>query len=165
MPEPALPPCVAASMPAKCVESPGDPTERVRYQFARALRDALPSHYAGAVPMDVVADAVEFLIEPFGDHVVRNAIGQAIARSRAAVAHEDGLRARRACYASLTPRDRETMALVVSGLLTNQIAAERDHRDHGESLPRPRHAQGGVQSLAELVRVAAALDVPLVAHA
>jgi DNA-binding NarL/FixJ family response regulator len=166
MPEPALPPCVVASMPAKPVQSLGDPTERVRDQFARALCDALPSHHVHTVPVDVVAGAVEFLTKPFGDDVLRNAIGQAIQRSRAALAHEGDLRARRACYASLTPRERETMALVVSGLLNKQIAAElgiseitvKAHR--GQVMRKMR-----VDSLAELVRVAGALDVPLVAHA
>ncbi len=111
------------------------------------------------------AGAVEFLTKPFGDDVLQNAISQAVERSRAALAHEADLRARRDCYASLTPRERETMALVVSGLLNKQIAAElgiseitvKAHR--GQVMRKMR-----VQSLAELVRVAAALDVPLVAH-
>src|SRR6266496_4432382 len=123
----------------------------------------------GDVPTTVKAmkaGAVEFLTKPFGDDVLRNAIGQAIERSRAALADEDDLRARRVCYASLTPRERETMALVVSGLLNKQIAAElgiseitvKAHR--GQVMRKMR-----VDSLADLVRVAAALDVPLVAHA
>jgi FixJ family two-component response regulator len=123
----------------------------------------------GDVPSTVQAmkaGAVEFLTKPFDDDVLRRAIGQAIERSRVAIAHEDDLRARRACYASLTPRERETMALVVSGLLNKQIAAElgiseitvKAHR--GQVMRKMR-----VQSLADLVRVAGALDVPLVAHA
>jgi FixJ family two-component response regulator len=67
--------------------------------------------------------------------------------------------------ASLTPREREIMALVVSGLLNKQIAAElgiseitvKAHR--GRVMRKMR-----VDSLADLVRVAAALDVPFVAH-
>jgi FixJ family two-component response regulator len=119
----------------------------------------------GDVPSTVQAmkaGAVEFLTKPFGEDVLRNAIGQAIERSRAALAHEADLRAHRASYASLTPRERETMALVVSGLLNKQIARElgiseitvKAHR--GQVMRKMQ-----VQSLAELVRVAAALDVRL----
>ncbi len=123
----------------------------------------------GDVPTTVQAmraGAVEFLTKPFGDDVLQSAIRQAIERSRSALAHEAELRPLRECLASLTPRERETMALVVSGLLNKQIAAElgiseitvKAHR--GRVMRKMR-----VDSLADLVRVAAALDVPLVAHA
>ena len=123
----------------------------------------------GDVPTTVQAmkaGAVEFLTKPFGDDVLQSAIRQAIERSRSALAHEDELRPLRECLASLTPREREIMALVVSGLLNKQIAAElgiseitvKAHR--GRVMRKMR-----VDSLADLVRVAAALDVPLVAHA
>jgi FixJ family two-component response regulator len=123
----------------------------------------------GDVPTTVQAmraGAVEFLTKPFGDDVLQSAIRQAIERSRSALAHEAELRPLRECLASLTPRERETMALVVSGLLNKQIAAElgiseitvKAHR--GRMMRKMR-----VDSLADLVRVAAALDVPLVAHA
>lgn len=122
----------------------------------------------GDVPTTVQAmkaGAVEFLTKPFGDDMLLNAISQAIERSRTALAHEAELRALRDCHASLTPRERETMALVVSGLLNKQIAAKlgiseitvKAHR--GRVMRKMR-----VDSLAGLVRVAAALDVPLVAY-
>ena len=122
----------------------------------------------GDVPTTVQAmkaGAVEFLTKPFGDDVLLTAISQAIERSRTALAHEAELRALQDCHASLTPRERETMALVVSGLLNKQIAAKlgiseitvKAHR--GRVMRKMR-----VASFAELVRVAAALDVPLVGH-
>ena len=123
----------------------------------------------GDVPSTVQAmkaGAVEFLTKPFGDDVLRNAIGQAIERSRAALAHEADLHAHRDCYASLTPRERETMALVVSGLLNKQIAialgiSEITVKAHRGQVMRKMR----VQSLADLVRVAASLEVPLLPRA
>jgi FixJ family two-component response regulator len=122
----------------------------------------------GDVPTTVQAmkaGAVEFLTKPFGDDVLLNAIGQAIERSHAALAHEAELRALRDCHASLTPREQEIMALVVSGLLNKQIAAELGISEitvkaHRGQVMRKMKAD----SLADLVRVAAMLDIPLVAH-
>ena len=122
----------------------------------------------GDVPTTVQAmkaGAVEFLIKPFGDDVLRNAVTHAIERSRAALAREAELRTLRACYASLTPRERQTMTLVVSGLLNKQIAVElgiseitvKAHR--GKVMRKMQ-----VASLAELVRAAAALAIPIVSH-
>src|SRR3954464_15127700 len=74
----------------------------------------------GDVPMTVramKAGAVEFLTKPFSGDVLCDAVMHAIERSRATLAHEAELRALRACHGSLTPRERETMSLVVSGLL------------------------------------------------
>src|SRR5712692_4745119 len=66
----------------------------------------------------------EFLTKPFGDDVLLSAIRQAIERSRAALDHEAQMGALRDCYASLTGREREVMALVVSGLLNKQVGGE-----------------------------------------
>jgi FixJ family two-component response regulator len=122
----------------------------------------------GDVPTTVQAmkaGAVEFLTKPFSDDVLLNAVSQAIERSRAALAHEAELRALRDRHASLTPRERETMALVVSGLLNKQIATKLGISEITVKAHRGRVMQKmQVDSLAELVRVAAALDVPLVAH-
>jgi FixJ family two-component response regulator len=72
----------------------------------------------GDVPMTVQAmkaGAVEFLTKPFGDDVLLSAIRHAIDRSHTALAHEAEIRALRDSYASLSRREREVMALAVSG--------------------------------------------------
>jgi FixJ family two-component response regulator len=118
----------------------------------------------GDVPTSVQAmkaGAAEFLTKPFDDDVLLSAIRQAIERSRIELAREAELHAFRNRYVSLTPREREIMALVVSGLLNKQIAAElgiseitvKAHR--GKVMRKMR-----VDSLADLVRIAMALDVP-----
>ena len=81
----------------------------------------------GDVPTSVQAmkaGAVEFLTKPFKDDVLLDAIRGAIERSRAARRLGAELRALRHCYESLTPREREVMALVVSGLLNKQVGGE-----------------------------------------
>jgi FixJ family two-component response regulator len=81
----------------------------------------------GDVPMSVQAmkaGAVEFLTKPFKDDVLLEAIHGAIERSRVALRLDSEVRAVRTCYESLTPREREVMALVVSGLLNKQVGGE-----------------------------------------
>ena len=81
----------------------------------------------GDVPMTVQAmkaGAVEFLTKPFNDAVLLDAIRGAMERSRAALRKESEMQALRRCYASLTPREREVMDLVVSGLLNKQVGGE-----------------------------------------
>jgi len=81
----------------------------------------------GDVPMTVQAmkaGAVEFLTKPFRDDVLLDAIRAAIERSRAALREESEMGVLRSSYASLTPREREVMALVVSGRLNKQVGGE-----------------------------------------
>jgi FixJ family two-component response regulator len=81
----------------------------------------------GDVPMSVQAmkaGAVEFLTKPFKDDVLLNAVRGAMERSRTALGQESEIRVLRDCYASLTPREREVMAWVVSGLLNKQVGGE-----------------------------------------
>jgi len=81
----------------------------------------------GDVPMTVramKAGAVEFLMKPFKDDVLLDAIRSAIDRSLTALREESEAQVLRSRSASLTPREREVMALVVSGLLNKQVGGE-----------------------------------------
>ena len=81
----------------------------------------------GDVPMSVramKAGAVEFLTKPFKDDVLLDAIRGAIERSRAALRVDAEMQSLRARYESLTPREREVMVLVVSGLLNKQVGGQ-----------------------------------------
>ena len=79
------------------------------------------------VPMTVEAmkaGAVEFFTRPIDDMALLPAIGAAIERSRAALRHDSEMRMLRKLHSTLTPREREVMALVVSGLLNKQVGGE-----------------------------------------
>ena len=118
----------------------------------------------GDVPMSVQAmkgGAVEFLTKPFGDDVLLSAIRHAIERSHTALDHEAEIRSLRDCYASLTRREREVMALVVSGRLNKQVGGELDISEitvkaHRGQVMRKMKAD----SLADLVNMAARLRAP-----
>ena len=115
----------------------------------------------GDVPMTVQAmkaGAVEFLTKPFGDDVLLSAIRHAIERSRIALAHEAEIRALRDRHASLSRREREVMALVVSGLLNKQVGGELGISEITVKAHRGRVMRKmKAGSLADLVNMAARL--------
>jgi FixJ family two-component response regulator len=81
----------------------------------------------GDIPMSVramKAGAVEFLTKPFNDDVLLMTIQQCIEHSRAVLREQAEMSVLRGRYESLTPREREVMALVVTGLLNKQVGAE-----------------------------------------
>jgi RNA polymerase sigma factor (sigma-70 family) len=115
----------------------------------------------GDIPMTVQAmkaGAVEFLMKPFNDDVLLSAIQHALERSRAALDREVEIQALRDCYASLTPREREVMMLVVAGLLNKQVGSKlgiseitvKAHR--GKLMQKMR-----ADSLADLVKMSVRL--------
>jgi FixJ family two-component response regulator len=119
----------------------------------------------GDIPSSVRAikhGAVDFLTKPFGEDALLAAVDAALAQDDRVRAERADLGALRGRYAQLTPREREVLPLIVSGLMNKQAAAELGLSEvtlqvHRRNVLRKM----GAQSLADLVRAAERLQIPV----
>jgi FixJ family two-component response regulator len=117
----------------------------------------------GDIPMTVrgmKAGAIDFLPKPFNDEQILAAVATAISADRERRAQGLGSVRLRDCYQRLTPRERDVMSLVVTGLMNKQVAARLELSEitvkiHRGNVMRKMEAQ----SLADLVRMAELLGV------
>jgi FixJ family two-component response regulator len=138
------------------------------FQEQLAATDHVPIVFItghGDIPTSVramKAGALDFLTKPVSDEVLLQAVDAAIERDREALRERTDLAQLRARYASLTPRERDVLPLVVAGLLNKQAAAELGISEITLQIHRSnvlRKMAAG--SVAELVRLAAKLDVAI----
>src|SRR5438876_1675928 len=119
----------------------------------------------GDIPMTVramKAGAVEFLTKPFRDQDLLDSIQVALERDRARLKREATLATLRERFEWLTPREREVLPLVVSGLPNKQIAAEIGTSEATVKVHRGQLMRKmGADSLADLVRMAERMGIPI----
>jgi len=146
------------------VRLPGVSGLDFQHQLA-AMDNRLPIVFMtgyGDIPMTVramKAGALDFLSKPFRDQDMLDAVAHAIERDAAGRRSAEALQSVRQCYASLTPREREVMRHVTTGLMNKQVGgllglSEITVKIHRGNVMRKM----GVRSLAELVKAAEALD-------
>jgi FixJ family two-component response regulator len=138
--------------------------------FQRRLADAdvqvpiifITGH--GDIPMSVramKAGAVEFLTKPFRDQDLLDAIQVALERDRVRRQRQVETAVLRERFESLTPREREVLPLVVSGLLNKQVAAEVGTTEATVKVHRSQLMRKmGADSLPDLVRMAEKIGIP-----
>ena len=119
----------------------------------------------GNIPSSVRAiksGAIDFLTKPFEEGDLMRAINAALAQNRDARRKNADLAELRQRLSSLTPREREVLPLVASGLLNKQAAAELRISEVTLQIHRGKIMKKmGAGSLAELVRIAGALEIPM----
>src|SRR5882757_9662292 len=106
------------------------------------------------------AGALDFFAKPFKDQDMLDAVAQALARDSERLAEETAIAGLRASYESLSPREKEVMAFVLSGLLNKQIASEMNLSEitvkvHRGQVMRKMNAR----SMPDLVRKAESLGI------
>jgi FixJ family two-component response regulator len=138
------------------------------FQKQLAATDHLPIVFItghGDIPTSVramKAGAVDFLTKPFSDEVLLQAVGAAIGQDREALQKRTDLAQLRARYASLTPRERDVVPLIVAGLLNKQAAAELGISEITLQIHRSNAMRKmAAGSVAELVRLAASLGIAI----
>jgi FixJ family two-component response regulator len=131
-----------------------------------ASQEALPIIFItghGDIPTTVramKAGAVEFLTKPYARETILGAIANAVERSRATLRERAALQELRDRHDSLTPRERQVMALVVRGLLNKQVGGELGISEITVKAHRGAMMEKmGAQSLAELVNMAGRLGL------
>jgi FixJ family two-component response regulator len=117
----------------------------------------------GDIPMSVKAmkaGAIDFLTKPFRDQDMLDAVTRALERDRKRRESETAISNLRARFESLTPREREVMALVTAGLMNKQIAAETNLAEITVKIHRGHVMKKmAARSLADLVRMAESLEI------
>jgi len=138
--------------------------------FQRQLADAnlhIPIVFVtahGDIPMTVramKAGAVEFLTKPFRDQDLLDAIQLALEKDRERRRIEAEIATLRERFESLSPREREVVELVVSGMLNKQIAAQLGSAENTVKVHRSRAMEKmRAESLADLVKMIHRLQIP-----